>query len=297
MVVLDATIVNVALPSIQHGLHFSPRRACSGSSTPTRSSSAASCCSAAAPPTCSGGSASSSPASIVFTVASLVNGLATSSGHADRAAARCRASAPRSSRRPRSRSSRRRSPRAASARRRSASGARSPPAAARSACSSAACSPRRSRGAGSSSSTCRSGSPRSLLALRFVPNSRAEERPETVDVAGAVDGHGRAARARLRHRQGAGLRLDVRQARSGSSALAVALLAAFVVIELRSKAPLIRLGIFRMRSLSGGNVAMLLRHRRPLRDVLLRVDLRAGGARLQPAEGRVSRSCRSRSGS
>ena len=47
MVVLDATIVNVALPSIQHGLHFSPPT-CSGSSTATRCSSAASCCSAAA---------------------------------------------------------------------------------------------------------------------------------------------------------------------------------------------------------------------------------------------------------
>jgi hypothetical protein len=27
MVILDATIVNVALPSIQHGLHFGDRRA------------------------------------------------------------------------------------------------------------------------------------------------------------------------------------------------------------------------------------------------------------------------------
>ena len=36
------------------------------------------------------------------------------------------------------------------------------------------------------------------------------------------------------------------------------MLAAFVIIERRSKAPLIRLGIFRMRSLSGSNVAMLL---------------------------------------
>ena len=41
-------------------------------------------------------------------------------------------------------------------------------------------------------------------------------------------------------------------------ALALVLLAAFVVIERRSKAPLIRLGIFTMRSLSGSNVAMLL---------------------------------------
>ena len=58
MVVLDASIVNVALPSIQNDLHFSTR-ACSGSSTPTRSPSPASSCSAAAPPTCSGGARSS----------------------------------------------------------------------------------------------------------------------------------------------------------------------------------------------------------------------------------------------
>ena len=40
--------------------------------------------------------------------------------------------------------------------------------------------------------------------------------------------------------------------------VAIALLGAFVLIELRSKAPLIRLGIFRLRTLSAGNVAMLL---------------------------------------
>jgi len=38
----------------------------------------------------------------------------------------------------------------------------------------------------------------------------------------------------------------------------VVLLVAFVLIELRSKAPLIRLGIFRLRSLTGSNLAMLL---------------------------------------
>ena len=36
MVVLDATIVNVALPSIQRGPALLRRRACSGSSTRTR---------------------------------------------------------------------------------------------------------------------------------------------------------------------------------------------------------------------------------------------------------------------
>ena len=50
MVVLDATIVNVALPDIQRRL-ASPVPAWSGWSTPTRSPSAACCCSAAAPVT------------------------------------------------------------------------------------------------------------------------------------------------------------------------------------------------------------------------------------------------------
>ena len=45
---------------------------------------------------------------------------------------------------------------------------------------------------------------------------------------------------------------------AGLFVLAFLLLAAFVVIERRSKAPLIRLDIFRMRSLSGSNAAMLL---------------------------------------
>ena len=72
----------------------------------------------------------------------------------------------------------------------------------------------------------------------------------------------------------------------GLAALAIALLGAFVVIEQRSKAPLIRLGIFRLRTLSAGNVAMLLVAVRALLDVLLRIDLPAGGARLQPAAGR-----------
>ena len=44
----------------------------------------------------------------------------------------------------------------------------------------------------------------------------------------------------------------------GLAALAVALLAAFVVIESRTKAPLIRLGIFRVRSLAVANAVLLL---------------------------------------
>ena len=59
MVVLDVAIVNVALPSIQADLGFSPRTS-SGSSAHTRCSSAASSCSAGAPPTCSDAGACSS---------------------------------------------------------------------------------------------------------------------------------------------------------------------------------------------------------------------------------------------
>src|SRR5712691_2263329 len=95
-----------------------------------------------------------------------------------------------------------------------------------------------------------------LLALRYVANSRAEDRPETVDVAGAVT-------------VSAGLLVlvyDIVKAQQygwtsgrtiGLAAVAVALLTAFVVIERRSRAPLIRLDIFRIRSLTGSNTAML----------------------------------------
>src|SRR5207248_6193212 len=44
----------------------------------------------------------------------------------------------------------------------------------------------------------------------------------------------------------------------GFFGLAAALLGAFVAIELRAKAPLVRLSIFRIRSLLTANVAMLL---------------------------------------
>jgi EmrB/QacA subfamily drug resistance transporter len=96
-----------------------------------------------------------------------------------------------------------------------------------------------------------------LLSLRYVPEAEAEEKPASADVAGAVTVTG-------------GLLVLVygivkAQAYGwtswktiGLGLVAVALLAAFVRIELRSRAPLIRLGIFRQRSLTASNVAMLL---------------------------------------
>ncbi|HEY8647672.1 MAG TPA: MFS transporter [Gaiellaceae bacterium] len=96
-----------------------------------------------------------------------------------------------------------------------------------------------------------------LLSLRFIPNSRSEEKPETADVAGAVTVTGgllvlvyAIVKAQV-YGWGSGKTI-------GLFALAVALLVSFIVIELRSKSPLIRLGIFRMRSLTSSNLSMLL---------------------------------------
>jgi EmrB/QacA subfamily drug resistance transporter len=94
-------------------------------------------------------------------------------------------------------------------------------------------------------------------AARSVPESRAPVRPEGFDLAGAVS-------------VTAGLIVLVYaivkaesfgwgSARTlGLGALALALLAIFVVIERRSHAPLVRLSIFRVRSLLGANVVMFV---------------------------------------
>jgi EmrB/QacA subfamily drug resistance transporter len=97
-----------------------------------------------------------------------------------------------------------------------------------------------------------------LLALRYVPNSRAGDgRSRSMDVPGAVTVTG-----------GVGLLIyGIVNAQSwgwGSTrfiltaAGAALLLLAFLVIELRSHAPLVRLGIFKLRSLSAANATMLL---------------------------------------
>jgi predicted MFS family arabinose efflux permease len=96
-----------------------------------------------------------------------------------------------------------------------------------------------------------------LLAIRYVPESRAALKHRVADIPGAVS-------------VTAGLIVLVYAIVKAqtwgwgsakmllTAALAVALLVAFVVIEQRSKAPLIRLGIFRVRSLAGANFVLLL---------------------------------------
>ncbi len=101
------------------------------------------------------------------------------------------------------------------------------------------------------------GAATALAAWRLVPNSRAEQRPDSFDLAGAVS-------------VTTGLMVLVyaivkaEEFGWGSfqtlalGAVAIALLGAFLVIERRSAAPLVRLDIFRTRSLSSANAVMLV---------------------------------------
>ncbi len=96
-----------------------------------------------------------------------------------------------------------------------------------------------------------------LLALRFVPESRVATQRRSYDAAGAISGTG-------------GLIVLVygivkAQAYGWGSArslidfaIAVGLLVAFVFIERRAVAPLLRLGVFRVRALAVGDGALLL---------------------------------------
>jgi EmrB/QacA subfamily drug resistance transporter len=96
-----------------------------------------------------------------------------------------------------------------------------------------------------------------LLALRYVPESRVENARGGVDFVGAVSmtlGLVVLVYALVNAQTAGWLSLTT----LGLSAIAVALLATFVVVEMRLRHPLIRLGIFRMRSITGANAAMLL---------------------------------------
>ena len=95
-----------------------------------------------------------------------------------------------------------------------------------------------------------------VLSLRLVPESR-DELAHRYDVAGAVTVTGglMALVYAIVDAQSAGWG----SARTiGSFVLAAVLLTAFVVIELRAKSPLVRLSILRIRSLLTANLAMLL---------------------------------------
>jgi EmrB/QacA subfamily drug resistance transporter len=96
-----------------------------------------------------------------------------------------------------------------------------------------------------------------LLSARFVPESRAEHRPAGLDIAGAASvtlGLMVLVYAIVKAQDYGWGSVET----LGLGAVAIALLAAFVAIERRSSAPLVRLNIFRIRSLAVSNLVMLL---------------------------------------
>ena len=96
-----------------------------------------------------------------------------------------------------------------------------------------------------------------LLSLRGVPESKDEHAERSFDVAGAVSVTG--GLMTLVYAIVEAQQQGWTSARTlGLFALAALLLVAFVVIEMRSKAPLVRLSIFRVRSLTAANVSMFL---------------------------------------
>ena len=96
-----------------------------------------------------------------------------------------------------------------------------------------------------------------LLALRFVPESRDAERHRGFDIAGAVSvtaGLIALVYGMVKVNEEGWLSLHT----LGFGALALALLTAFVVIERRSAEPLVRLSIFSVRTIRAANLVMLL---------------------------------------
>ena len=95
-------------------------------------------------------------------------------------------------------------------------------------------------------------------ALRFVPESRDETAQRSFDLAGAItvtSGLVVLVYGIVKAQEyGWGFGPHARDA----SPCAVALLGAFVAIERRSAAPLVRLSMFRSRTLTAANVAMML---------------------------------------
>jgi EmrB/QacA subfamily drug resistance transporter len=96
-----------------------------------------------------------------------------------------------------------------------------------------------------------------FLSLRLVPESRDEAAHRSFDVAGAISVTGglmALVYAIVQAQQkGWGSAQTI-----GTFAVAAILLVGFVLIELRATAPLVRLSIFRVRSLSAANVVMFL---------------------------------------
>jgi EmrB/QacA subfamily drug resistance transporter len=96
-----------------------------------------------------------------------------------------------------------------------------------------------------------------VLSMRLIPESRDEHAEQRYDVGGAVTVTGglMALVYAIVNAETSGWTAGVT---IGFFVAAIVLLASFIVIELRSSAPLVRLSIFRIRSLSTANLVMFL---------------------------------------
>jgi EmrB/QacA subfamily drug resistance transporter len=96
-----------------------------------------------------------------------------------------------------------------------------------------------------------------VLSWRLIPESRDEHALQAFDIAGAVS-----VTSGLMALVYAIVQAETKGWTSSTTigffAASVVLLTAFIVIELRSKAPLVRLSIFRIRSLATANIVMFL---------------------------------------
>jgi EmrB/QacA subfamily drug resistance transporter len=96
-----------------------------------------------------------------------------------------------------------------------------------------------------------------VLSWRLIPESRDEHAVQAFDIAGAVS-----VTSGLMALVYAIVQAETKGWTSSTTigffAASVVLLTAFIVIELRSKAPLVRLSIFRIRSLATANIVMFL---------------------------------------
>ena len=285
MVIMDTSIIGVALPEIQRRPRLQRRATSRGSSTPTSSPSAACCCSAAASPTCSAPAGSSPPAGSILAAA--LAGRRARRDHRRRDRRPCRAGRRRGADRtvgadaaddalrlrPEGaheglRRLRRRRPRRRHRRR----------------------VPRRRdhrvdlAGRGSSTSTSRSRSSCSPLIPVLLPAAAGAPRLDrhrgalTATAGLGADGVRRSS-ARPR-------RAGARLATLGAIAGGIALLAVFVAIQAARREPLMRLGILRAPNLAAANLAQAAARRGVDPDVVLPEPLPAAGARLRRLRGR-----------
>ena len=125
-----------------------------------------------------------------------------------------------------------------------------------------------------------------ILSLRLVPESKDEHAHRSFDVAGAATVTGgliALVYGIVRSAEAGWGSAEV----LGFLALAAVLLVAFVLIERRSAEPLVRLSIFSVQDRARRERGDVRRRSRPLRDVLLQHALRAARARVLAARGGI----------